>query len=469
MPVNRNPVNKVIIVGHHQEAIELVESALYSSGMQIGCPSRREGLFPKDFTRLLCDDHGIRSSDSPLKPEHIRQIEPAAMWNSILLDLTIGNSEHAMWGWSDSDAIVVIDYWLKNDPHASIVFVYSNPSSLIDYNVAEVGEGEFRLQLDSWAAYNTEMLRVFSKHRDRCVLASIHRLRAIPGACQEKLNMALDLSKAADVALLPQQYYQANELRIDHEEFDRLGCAAKQYLVAGYLRENSGYEHLYDQLQSAADLPDESDVSHQRDYKVIWESLVTSPQLLALGYCQMRTTLLDYQERYHFKSVQNEDLFLQLQQSTEEVVEHRLRIERIAGEVAAEERLATKKRVRQELRYRLGNTMISCSRSPRGWFRMIFALIGEIRRPNRKKARVTKRLSKGKNYKKRDKEKVAIKQQLSYRLGSKLVAHARSPIGWVTLPFVLIHETIAFKRKRRSKKAGSNKITSNKNGRKKRN
>ena len=97
---------------------------------------------------------------------------------------------------------------------------------------------------------------------------------------------------------------------------------------------------------------------------------------------------------------------------------------------------------------------------------MAFALVGEIRRPTRKTRNFAEGLSNKKNLTKRDKKKLAIKQQLSYRLGSKLVKHARSPIGWVTLPFAIIYETIAFKQKRRRTKSVPKTKISHTNGQK---
>ncbi len=450
---NCKSVNKIIIVGHHKSGIELVESALCRSGMKTALPSRKEGFYPEDLTTLLCDAHRVRPTSTG--PDDLRQIKPAAMWSSLLFDLALGNSEHAVWGWSDSRAIILTDYWLKSDPLASVVFVYSDPASFIDQGLEEVGVEAVHHQLDSWAAYNTEMLRVFSNHKDRCILASVRRLRAIPGACQGKLNMPFDLSKAA--ASLPKRNLPVEWLGRNHEEFDRIACAAKQYVAACYLKENPGYARLYDELQSAADLPDEGESSSQGDYTAIWESLATTPQLLALSYCRMRASLLDHQARQHQESGQQENLLVQLQQSLEEVEEYRQKITQIAGEVASEERSAAKRRIKEELRYRLGDALISHSRSLGGWLRMPFALMREIRRPVHRSGRAAKHPSKATTSSKRDKHKqeLAVKQQLSYRLGRKLVKHARSPVGWVTMPFALVRETVAFKRKRRRLKSGS--------------
>jgi hypothetical protein len=453
MPVNRNSVNKIIIVGHHESGLKLVESTLCRCGMKSALPSRREGFYPGDITALLRDEHRVPPSSSSVQPEDFHQIKPAPMWDSLVLDLALANSERALWGWSDSRAIVLIDYWLKSDPLASVVFVYDDPASLIGQgsaDPAEAGEEAVRHQFENWAAYNLALLRVFSNHRERCVLASVRRMPAIPGACHGKLNLPLDPSKAAEGTAVTSLAKQT-----DDDEFDRLACAARQYVAACWLGENPEYARLYDDLQAAADLPDQGGVASQEDYKAIWESLAMTPRLLALGYCRMHASLLENQARQGLECGQQDDLFVQLQQSLGEVEECRLRIKRIAGEVALEERSAAEARIKKELRYRLGDALVSCSRSPGGWLRMPFALLGEIRRPPGREKGAVRNASNGgtdreKSSRKPDKEALVIKQQLSYRLGSQLVKHARSPIGWAILPFALVRETVAFKRKRRS-------------------
>ena len=41
-----------------------------------------------------------------------------------------------------------------------------------------------------------------------------------------------------------------------------------------------------------------------------------------------------------------------------------------------------------------------------------------------------------------------VKRHLAYRLGEKFLANARSPIGWLRIPFVLRGAVISFKQER---------------------
>jgi hypothetical protein len=242
----------------------------------------------------------------------------------------------------------------------------------------------------------------------------------------------------------------------DAGDFTRLATAARQYISASYLRENPQHELLHQDLQAAADLPDEGAESSPAGFQAIWESLASQPRILALSYCRMHSFLVENQTSRRRDCDEHEATFIQLQQAREELEDCRAKLKASSAEIALEERSAA----RNELPYRLGAAILACSRKPGGWLRMPFAAIREMRRPIPKEPSARSQLQKtpnhGKSTGKKDKDDSAIKQQLSYRLGCTLVRHARSPIGWVTLPFALVGETVAFKRKRR-KRTGSNK------------
>jgi hypothetical protein len=109
-------------------------------------------------------------------------------------------------------------------------------------------------------------------------------------------------------------------------------------------------------------------------------------------------------------------------------------------------------RVKQQLTYRLGATMIERSRSLGGWISMPFALIGATRRfRSDVRARGDEKLPPISKYQDRH-EAERIKQHLSYRIGSALLRNVKSPVGWIRLPFAIRREVRAFRQERKNRK-----------------
>ncbi|WP_354686592.1 hypothetical protein [Cupriavidus necator] len=108
-------------------------------------------------------------------------------------------------------------------------------------------------------------------------------------------------------------------------------------------------------------------------------------------------------------------------------------------------------RVRRQLSYRLGATMIKHSYSVGGWLTMPLGLAKEAKRfRNEKKYRSKEKLPPIASY--RDAHEAdRMRRHLSYRLGAKMLGNAGSPLGWVRMPFILRREVNAF-REERSKK-----------------
>jgi hypothetical protein len=106
-------------------------------------------------------------------------------------------------------------------------------------------------------------------------------------------------------------------------------------------------------------------------------------------------------------------------------------------------------RVKQQLSYRLGATMIAQSRSVGGWLRMPFALNAEFKRFKQDQAaRANQKLPPIVQYRDaHDAERV--KQHLSYRLGARMIANSKTLGGWVAMPWALLGETQAFRKERR--------------------
>ncbi|EED66920.1 chromosome partitioning protein ParA [Comamonas testosteroni] len=103
-------------------------------------------------------------------------------------------------------------------------------------------------------------------------------------------------------------------------------------------------------------------------------------------------------------------------------------------------------RVKQQLSYRLGATMIRKSRSIGGWLNMPFALHAETKRfkQDQEKGQI-QQLPPITQYSDVH-EAERVKKHLSYRLGSRMITNGKSLGGWVSMPWALLAEVKAFRK-----------------------
>lgn len=150
---------------------------------------------------------------------------------------------------------------------------------------------------------------------------------------------------------------------------------------------------------------------------------------------------------------ENRLLLLQLHKLQEELNARFLK-ERSAKPAPPKERVikpeyyGAAERVKQQLSYRLGATLIARSRSLGGWISMPWALVRQVSEYKAQcRSRSGKSLPAISAY--RDaREAEKVKLHLSYRLGYAMLANARSPLGWIKMPWMLRREVKAFRHDR---------------------
>jgi len=150
---------------------------------------------------------------------------------------------------------------------------------------------------------------------------------------------------------------------------------------------------------------------------------------------------------------ENELLLTQLHQVQEELERYFLETQRLKQTMVprAAPLYGAADRVKQQLTYRLGATMIERSRSLGGWISMPFALIGTTRRFRADvRTRGDEKLPPISKYQDRH-EAERVKQHLSYRIGAAFLRNVKSPLGWMCLPFALRREVKAFRLERKSR------------------
>ncbi len=451
-------MNKIIIVGHSAAGIVEVEARLRHYGMQPPLPSLREGLLPEEITDSLCRAHHPAPSGIHTQESDYQQIVAGPVWRGIAADLLLGNLDLELWGWADTQSIHLLDHWRELDPLAAFVLVYDEPQRALEeaaiHGAAEPNESRARQWLDNWAAYNGAMLRFFLHHPDRCLLVNSSQVRQAPDELFDQLDRRLQTpckSRAAfddtstgtpalrletlQRALALTTCAPAKALRTLH------AGAAERYLLDRYLGDHPSYLHFYEELQAAANLPLHPGKTPPEESGQAWLALVAQRRLTGEIIAQL----------YHERSLQ----LTQLHQ-----IQEQLEYLHMRGRVWQKQPQTTRKtsaplagvgaadRIKQQLSYRLGATLVNRSRSIGGWLVMPFAVAGEIRRYHLEKKRRAPQKQPPIHTYEDAQEANRVKNHLSYRLGSVLVKHGRTPWGWFVMPFALGGELRSFKQTR---------------------
>lgn len=103
------------------------------------------------------------------------QIKPQKMWDHLLFDLYLANSDKD-WVWQDDKAISLLDYLAEFDNKLYFVLVYDKPQNVLlnalEKNVGVVNQDVFHQQLKEWSAYNEALLQFKRNYPDRCLLVN---------------------------------------------------------------------------------------------------------------------------------------------------------------------------------------------------------------------------------------------------------------------------------------------------------
>ncbi|HDR1519178.1 TPA: protein HyaE, partial [Pasteurella multocida] len=153
-------MKKVIIIGHKQSNYQDVEKVFQCYGMNPPLPSKREKMSPieighvlnkvlpsfehtpKNVSLLSNKKSKIKKGNSAKNKSHkhakTNTIQTtSSIWDNLSLDLMLANIEQNFWGWSDPNAIQILDYWANLDPNIHFVFVYDKPENLFQYHSLE--------------------------------------------------------------------------------------------------------------------------------------------------------------------------------------------------------------------------------------------------------------------------------------------------------------------------------------------
>lgn len=228
----------LVICGFGEPACAVAHSALKLAGLPEAGAFHNGEFSAETLTKKICHAYKLNGK----KRKGYAQVSPGKVWQALSVELMLANMETESWGWADPKNVYFLDYWRDFDPRFHFVLVYSSPEQvlarLLERGPVEPGAAEAALA--EWRAYNEEMLRFYNANPGRSILVNAEVIGEGPvdflSASQERfdldlrrINEPLDLdAKVSAMAL-----WAASALFSDFRE-----AAA-----------------LFDELQSAADLP----------------------------------------------------------------------------------------------------------------------------------------------------------------------------------------------------------------------
>ncbi|EFI60590.1 MULTISPECIES: hypothetical protein [Comamonas] len=288
-------MKKIIVVGHPQSGYEGVEELLLACGMAEAQPSRREGFTPVQISETLAKVHGAVPVQYVRVAEQLEQINVAPVWQGLALDLMLANMELPLWGWADTQAVYLLDYWKSQDPQTVFVLVFDEPLSVLTRQTleqADAGPEELEAKVNAWMAYNSAVLHFHLCNPDRSLLVHAAQVQTSAKSylqqVSSRINTQLQLPGEAEL-----QEASENPQSVLLNGQSRQGLESNvlaQWLARQLLEEYPQATELYEQLQATASLPQHAhgeagrqllatDVQASRRYQA-WYSFVAQQMLM---------------------------------------------------------------------------------------------------------------------------------------------------------------------------------------------
>jgi hypothetical protein len=314
-------MHKIIIVGHPLSGYRDVERLLNECGMSQARPSRRDNFLPTDISQVLCKAHSCAPLNNLSSDEQLQQIGSAPVWHGMALDLMLGNLEQSFWGWSDPNAIYLLDYWKQLDPSIKFVFVYNDPLSVL----TRLDEGEDTAdsalpehRLNNWHAFNAAMLYFFNRNPERSLLVHADQVGLSVGTYLQQLRTRLDAPLAdppeqrfaLDVARRSRRETDKDELIESHVALDTrdgggdvvgrsgnlllssvAGNAVESFIADLLIEQHPEARQLYEELQSVSNLPLLARHGARHSVQDAWCALNEIRQRIAAQFSENRRNL----------------------------------------------------------------------------------------------------------------------------------------------------------------------------------
>ncbi|AKD39596.1 protein HyaE [Pasteurella multocida] len=513
-------MKKVIIIGHKQSNYQDVEKVFQCYGMSPPIPSKREKMSPieighvlnkvlpsledtpKNISLLSNKKSKIKKGSSSKNKSHKHTKTKAiqttsSIWDNLSLDLMLANIEQNFWGWSDPNAIQILDYWANLDPNIHFVFVYDKPENLFQYYSLEeaikLDKHTVQEKFEEWQTYNEKILTYFNKYKDRSVLLNTQQLQNTKKTSLSEIYKHISAPDALVKKLSePSLNKEMEIIEVNQELSHQEECPLSHFIVSQIIKNSPTVTQVYEELQSHADLPyiSEQKLVNDTDFAFLaWKDMIQK---------QIDTNQYQYEKELELNTIKEHQLETnkKYQLAEQELLEKQKEIEQIKDEnekvksekVKLNEHVQSTHKMLSEKEKEIAcikNENISAQEEIQEKFQEANKrkqeLEQELKAISDKKALLeaensqktqlsesleneNKALLEQIQFIQEELEKLyldnqtlkakprlygaadRIKNQLTYRLGYKIQKHGKSLFGIIFLPFILFFTYLGFKR-----------------------
>lgn len=307
--VKKAAANHILVVAHPSAQAQQVFDLLKAAGVQEALPSRREQLSAQALTETLLKAHGLQWHEGQV-PTNIESVEASPMWQSLVLDLVLGNMEQPLWAWLDPQAVHLLDFWQQQSEHTVFMLVYDDLHNIYQQCLqsgADASPESINAKVQSWVAYNEALLQFHLRNPERSFLVHAKQVAQSAQSYVQQINqrVAAPLELAAeepvDTAEQPTSQLASTELQTQPSATTQPGTdGLANWLIEQLVHTQADALQLYEEMQAAANLP-------------LAQPVVSAPAADAVGLQQAWASFVAVQQQHSRNTQRVADLQQQLQ------------------------------------------------------------------------------------------------------------------------------------------------------------
>lgn len=298
-------MSKIIVVGH--KSIDLTPLNIILGKVGVAQANFKDKK-PEEIDTII---------NTVLESSTVSNGKLPEIWNGLALDLLLANIDQPIWGWSNPEALSVLDFWKNIDPNFSFLFSYDNPS-LILRNTSD--ENSIEEKIHEWVNYYQSTLDFYLNNRERSILLNQQRFNNDINSAVNLLEQNMkglsyhQVEESLNNGLLLEmdRSYPTQDKRFDQEPKELVS----EYILRDVILQFPEAIDLYEKLQSVADLPlDEKEII-ARSPAVIWHSYNKVQKESEEAYESLKSQLISIQKEL---GDENHTLLDQMHWAQEEV------------------------------------------------------------------------------------------------------------------------------------------------------